>query len=95
MKKYPLTGPDAIKQLNMVREEAEATLKNKSVYVASNFSERPPTNNMVLRKNVSNNNSVYSNKSSSRVLKSELMNRSQLKNQQANKANDQAIESKK
>ena len=35
-----------------------------------------------MRKNISNNNSVYSNKSSNRVLKSELMNRSQLNKNQ-------------
>lgn len=85
MKMYPLTGPDAMKQMNMIREEAEATLKNKSIYVASNFSERPSTNNPKIgmrRNNISNNNSVYSNKSSNRVLKSELMNRSQLNRNQ-------------
>ena len=48
--------------------------------MASNYSERPSTNNpkIGMRRNISNNNSVYSNKSSNRVLKSELMNRSQL-----------------
>ena len=86
MKKYSLTGPDAIKQLNSTREEVEATLKKKSVYMANSFSERPGTNNPVLgqlRRNASNNNSVYSNKSSNRILRSELNNRSQLLNKPA------------
>lgn len=58
--------------------------------MASNFSERPSTNNqkVVMRKNISNNNSVYSNKSSNRVLKSELMNRSQLNKNQNNQRLD-------
>ena len=83
MKKYSLTGPDAIKQMNFVREEVDVTLKKKSVYMANSFSERPGTNNPVLgqlKRNHSNNNSIYSNKSSNRILRSELNNRSQLLN---------------
>ena len=38
MKKYSLTGPDAIKQLNSIREEVDVTLKKKSVYMANSFS---------------------------------------------------------
>ena len=54
--------------------------------MANSFSERPGTNNPVIgqmRRNASNNNSIYSNKSSNRILRSELNNRSQLLNKQA------------
>lgn len=47
--------------------------------MANSFSDRPGTNNPVfqMRRNVSHNNSVYSNRSN-RILRSELNNRSQL-----------------
>jgi hypothetical protein len=52
--------------------------------MANSFYERPSTNNPIvgpsMRRNLSNNNSVYSNRSSNRILKSELNNRSMLGN---------------
>lgn len=37
LRKFSLTGPEAITQLNMIREEVESTLKKKSVYTANSF----------------------------------------------------------
>lgn len=93
LKKYTLTGPEAINQLNAIREESENTLKKKSVYMANSFSDRPGTNNPVLqmRRNASHNNSVYSNKSSNRFLRSELNNRSQIVQQNRNQNQSLAV----
>lgn len=58
--------------------------------MANSFSDRPGTNNPVLqmRRNPSHNNSVYSNKSSNRILRSELNNRSQLHTSSQNRINN-------
>jgi hypothetical protein len=44
----------------------------------NSFYERESVNTNKLRRNISNNNSVYSSKSTNRVLKSEMNSRSQI-----------------
>lgn len=65
--------------------------------MANSFSDRPGTNNPVLqmRRNASHNNSVYSNKSSNRILRSELNNRSQLQTSSQNRINNGYSKKKK
>ena len=74
MKEYFLIGPEAVTQMKRVEEVVSYTLKRKSIMMDKSFYDREsvstPLLNGKLRRNLSNNNSVYSNKSSNRVLKS-------------------------
>ena len=74
MKEYFLIGPDALSQMKRIEEEVSNSLKRKSIMMDKSFYDREsvstPLLNNKLRRNLSNNNSVYSNKSSNRVLKS-------------------------
>ena len=81
MKKYPLTGPDAIRQMNSIKEEVKITF-SRSIYYERETSDRLSVQTPLLGKgrknmqnNISNNNSVYSNKSSNRILRSEKNSR--------------------
>lgn len=74
MKEYFLIGPEALTQMDKIQEMVGETLKRKSVMMDKSFYERESVNtpllNNKIRRNISNNNSVYSNKSSNRILKS-------------------------
>lgn len=74
MKEYFLIGPDALSQMRRIEEAVSGSLKRKSIMMDKSFYDREsvstPLLNNKIRRNVSNNNSVYSNKSSNRVLKS-------------------------
>jgi len=92
MKEYLLLGPESLTQMNKIQDLVGETLKRKSIMMDNSFYERESVNTPVLsnklRRNFSNNNSVYSNKSSNRILKSEMNSRSQLNsNQNSNPAN--------
>lgn len=82
MKEYSLIGPDAVAQQEKMREAVTNSLKRKSIMMDKSFYDREsistPLLNNKLRRNISNNNSVYSNKSSNRILKSEMNSRSQM-----------------
>lgn len=82
MKEYSLIGPDAISQQEKMREAVTNSLKRKSIMMDKSFYDRDsvstPLLNNKIRRNISNNNSVYSNKSSNRILKSQMNSRSQL-----------------
>ena len=80
MSKYLLEGPQAVAQTNKVYEAAAESLKRKSIMMDKSFYDRQsvstPLLSNKLRRNMSNNNSVYSNKSSNRIIKSEMNSRS-------------------
>jgi hypothetical protein len=82
MKKYPLTGPDAMKQMSKIREEVRVTF-SKAIYYdrQGEMTERLSIQTPLLGKGrksqiqhqergLTHNNSVYSNKSSNRILRS-------------------------
>jgi hypothetical protein len=82
MKQYVLLGPESLTQKNIIQDKVSETLKRKDILMDNSFYERESVNtpllNNKLRRNISNNNSVYSNKSSNRILKSEMNSRSQI-----------------
>lgn len=77
-----MIGPEALSQMKKIEDIVSQSLKRKSIMMDKSFYEREsvstPLINNKLRRNVSNNNSVYSNKSSNRMLKSEMNSRSQI-----------------
>ena len=81
MKRYPLTGPEAIQQMNLIQEETKATFQ-RSIYLDREVTDRLSVQTPLLGKGrksniggMTHNNSVYSNKSSNRVLRSEKNSR--------------------
>ena len=82
MKEYFLIGPEALAQAKNIEEAVRQTLQRRSIIMDRSFYDREsvstPLLNNQLRRNLSNNNSVYSNKSSNRMLKSEMNSRSQI-----------------
>lgn len=79
MKKYALTGPDAMQQMVQIKDEVKVTF-SKAIYFERETNERYSVQTPLLgkgrksqiqvEKGFTHNNSVYSNKSSNRVLRS-------------------------
>ena len=74
MKEYLLLGPESLTQMNKIQDMVTETLQRRSILMDNSFYDREsastPLLNNRLRRNISHNNSVYSNKSTNRILRS-------------------------